>query len=228
MRLVISLLALCLATIQTASATPLEKRVTDFFSPAAGGGSELDIVSPGLGEPMNVIISGLSSPGVLTDSGFLNFAQAIGFSFECVGIHIGAPQAANLGDGNGAVNQTTELRQDFGDALLGTCLESLIGGNHLRMYRQNGPTANSGALFLAVSREEPITQSHTIVPNGYNIGRDELVANATNTNPKPSFLGVTYSATVTSVSGLLPSGTAGVNHGIAQDGIVKLLTVTID
>lgn len=53
-------------------------------------------------------------------------------STECLGIHLGAPQSANLGDGNGAVNETVELRQDFGDAAAGTCLESLIGGNHLR------------------------------------------------------------------------------------------------
>jgi len=40
--------------------------------------------------------------------------------------------SANLGDGNGPVNQTTELRQDFWNPELGTCEESLIGGNHLR------------------------------------------------------------------------------------------------
>lgn len=53
-------------------------------------------------------------------------------SQECFGFHLGAPQSANLGDGNGWVNQTVELRQDYGDIGLGTCLESLIGGNHLR------------------------------------------------------------------------------------------------
>ncbi len=63
--------------------------------------------------------------------------------------HQGEPQAANLGDGNGWVNQTLELRQDYGGSVIGTCVESLIGGNHLRLYRQNGPLANSGALFLA-------------------------------------------------------------------------------
>lgn len=70
-------------------------------------------------------------------------------STECLGIHLGAPQSANLGDGNGFVNQTVELREDFGDPILGTCEESLIGGNHLRVFRQNGSEANSGALFLA-------------------------------------------------------------------------------
>lgn len=66
----------------------------------------------------------------------------------------GNPQSANLGDGNGWVNQTVcppplvlimcqkltkprshiqmELRADFADYELGTCLESLVGGNHFR------------------------------------------------------------------------------------------------
>ena len=42
-----------------------------------------------------------------------------------------------------------ELRNDYGNPDIGTCWESLVGGNHLRMWRQNGPNANTGALFLA-------------------------------------------------------------------------------
>lgn len=38
----------------------------------------------------------------------------------------------NLGDRNGRVNQTIELRQDYDNEGIGTCLESLIGGNHFR------------------------------------------------------------------------------------------------
>jgi len=104
-----------------------------------------------VGEPLNVIISALSSPQVLTDAGFLNFARAIGLqviyystswhllinrftsSTECFGIHIGDPQSANLGDGHGWFNQTNELREDYGNPDVGTCLESLIGGNHFRL-----------------------------------------------------------------------------------------------
>ncbi|KAJ6593765.1 hypothetical protein B0H19DRAFT_34004 [Mycena capillaripes] len=223
-----STFVLGLATLTLA--VPQTKRAVTFFNPTMNGGSMLDDASGGsssadLGEPLNVIISGLSSPGVLTDSGFLNFARAIGFSTECLGIHLGGPQTANLGDGNGYVNQTSELRQDYGDSLLGTCLESLIGGNHLRVYRQNGPLADSGALFLAVSKEENVAEGHTIVPNGYNIGRDLLVANAT--NGTPSFDGVTYSSTLQQLTGLLPAGSNGVNHNIATDGVTSLLTVTI-
>ncbi|KAJ7132884.1 hypothetical protein C8R43DRAFT_653487 [Mycena crocata] len=212
-------------------AVPHGKRQTSqpFVNPTSNGGSMLDDASGGmggsdLGEPLNVIISGLSSPAVLTDSGILNFARAIGFSTECFGIHLGGPQSANLGDGQGYVNQTIELRQDYGDANVGTCLESLIGGNHFRVYRQNGPLANTGALFLAVSQEEDVTQGHTIVPNGYDIGRDLLSANATGTT---SFGGITYSTVAEHLTGLLAPGSAGVNHGIATDGITTLLTVTI-
>ena len=68
-------------------------------------------------------------------------------STECLGIHIGADQTANLGDGNGNVNQTMELRENL--PIGGTCEESLVGGNHLRMFRQNGTYHNTGALFLA-------------------------------------------------------------------------------
>ena len=69
-------------------------------------------------------------------------------STECLGQHIGGAQTANLGDGNGDVAQTTELREER-FSILGTCVESLVGGNHLRMYRQNGINHPTGALFLA-------------------------------------------------------------------------------
>lgn len=194
--------------------TPTAQAKVPFFTPTAGGGSWFDDAGNGLGEPLNVstgmlfqnvlshcwdvkvVISGLSSPEVLTDSGMLNFARALNLSVhdlvttsslsdlsndtslcsstECAGIHLGAPQSANLGDGNGPVNQTIEIREDFGNAILGTCIETLTGGDHFRyvlmsrlgplghraddtiyffrfhsVYRQNGTAADSGALFLA-------------------------------------------------------------------------------
>ncbi|KAJ7497154.1 hypothetical protein FB451DRAFT_218913 [Mycena latifolia] len=205
MFLSVVLLAQVLVTLTVA--VPHTKRAVAFFDPNAKGGSMLDDANGGtggsdLGEPLN----------------------AIGFSTECLGIHLGGPQSANLGDGNGFVNQTVELRQDYGDPNLGTCLESLIGGNHLRVFRQNGPQADSGALFLAVSQEEDESEGHTISPNGYNIGRNSLAANAIGTT---SFGGVTYSTIGQNMTGLLPAGATGVNHDIATDGITTLLTVTI-
>jgi hypothetical protein len=68
-------------------------------------------------------------------------------STECLGIHLGDSQTANLGDGNGNVAQTIELRENL--KIGGTCEESLVGGNHLRIFRQNGSEHNTGALFLA-------------------------------------------------------------------------------
>ncbi|KAI8092603.1 uncharacterized protein BX664DRAFT_327682 [Halteromyces radiatus] len=195
-----------------------------FFNPTNGGGSMLTNTQNGLGEPLNVIISGESSPDILTDHGSLNYFQAIGFSTECLGIHLGMPHTANLGDGNGWINQTTELREDYDDPIEGTCLESAVGGSHFRMFRQNGPTANSGALFLAVGQEESAAQGHNIVPDGYNKGRDSLVANAVGTL---TYNGVTYITTMSRLTDLLAPGNQGIIHGIAQDGVVALLTVKI-
>ncbi|KAF8499810.1 hypothetical protein F5888DRAFT_1905855 [Russula emetica] len=202
----------------------LRKRVSDgdFFNVTEGGGSWLDSGDGTLGEPLNVVISGLSSEQVLTDNGFLNFAQAIGFSTECLGVHLGSPQSANLGDGNGNVNQTIELRENY--PIGGTCEESLVGGNHLRMFRQNGSEHNTGALFLAVSKEESVIESHTIATDGYDVGRDSLVASALN---NPSSGSVSYTVTAQNLTGYLAAGSNGINHGIAIDGVVKLLTVKI-
>lgn len=171
--------------VATVTATPLSKRAVDFYDPREKGGSLLN-KSAGLGEPLNVIISGLSSPEVLTQKGFLNFMRAAGLyvssmnqflssqftsdhrSKECFGLHNGGKQQANLGDGHGDVDEREVLREHYSIPIFGTCLESLIGGNHLRLlssrtvssthpltstvyrtFRQDGPDANSGALFLA-------------------------------------------------------------------------------
>jgi hypothetical protein len=40
-----------------------------------------------------------------------------------------------------------------------------------RMWRQNGPKARTGALFLAVSMTEDLTKHHKTVHDGYNRGR---------------------------------------------------------
>ncbi|KAL0574630.1 hypothetical protein V5O48_007326 [Marasmius crinis-equi] len=201
----------------------IESKV-DFYNPKSNGGSMLNDAGGGYGEPLNVIISGQSSPEVLTDDGIVNYARAIGFSTECIGIHLGDPQSANLGDGNGWVNQTVELRQDYGDPIFGTCLESAIGGNHFRVYRQNGAAAPSGALFLAVSKEENVINHHTIVPDGYNIGRDDLIGRALGMK---TYKGKTYFTFGRNMTGLLEPGSVGVNHGIATDGITTVLTVTM-
>jgi hypothetical protein len=197
----------------------------DYYEPAKLGGSMLDKATETAGEPLNVIISGKSSPAVLTKDGIVNYARAIGFSSECLGLHIGKPQTANLGDGNGDVPQMIELRQAYGVVSIGSCWESLVGGNHFRVFQQNGPKANSGAMFLAASREmdSPI-HHHDIVPNGYDLGRDQLVQGAVGVH---KYGKVTYNTTVTNITTLIPPGANGINHNITLDGMVALLTVQI-
>ena len=121
--------------------------------------------------------------------------RSIGFAGECLGQHVGSDQSADLGDGNGyserlfhhliwyvafqhcfiSENETAVIRWDYGDPSVGTCKETIQGGNHFRYWVQNGPKANrsvlnftphflfslfisfySGAIFMALSYEQPV------------------------------------------------------------------------
>ena len=107
---------------------------------------------PRNGEPLNVIISGQSVPEVLTHRGFLEYSRSIGFSNECLGLHIGPTQYADLGDGIGLRGEQQLVRQTWRRQIPfwgTTCWESFAGGNHFRAWRQNGTLANTGAWFLA-------------------------------------------------------------------------------
>ncbi|KAJ7606554.1 hypothetical protein DFH06DRAFT_239516 [Mycena polygramma] len=235
--------------------TPRSEPASGYFDPTAGGGALLTQAPgtiPPAGEPLNIIFAGTSTPAVLVDSeqngGFRNFFLSVGFASECLGQHEGAPQTANLGDGNGFVNETAVLRWDYGDPSLGTCTETIKGGNHFRYWVQNGKSADSGAIFLATSYEMPIAQGHNIVVNGYNLGRDWLIGNITKspinttalTNSSTftgttSYAGYTYASSISYVSGLLANTSDGVNHGDtvgingqpALDGLVAVLEVKI-
>lgn len=241
-------------------ALPPHKRSTNYgyYIPMDGGGSMLtqvqDTYPAGLGEPINVIISAYSDSQVLQNTlangGLINYFQSFGFSTECLGQHAGSDQAADLGDGNGYLNETAVIRWDYGDANLGTCQETVEGGNHFRYWIQNGQSADSGAIFMATSYEMPIAEQHNIVVNGYNLGRDWLVGNATsqstilptanltNTSTysgQTSFNNFTYTTTATYVSGLLQNSSTGINHyesvavnGLnAIDGLVAVLTIRV-
>ncbi|KAG8969500.1 hypothetical protein FRC03_002361 [Tulasnella sp. 419] len=149
--------------------------------------TEIPVTYPmGLGEPLNVIISARSDPAVLQDredqGGLRNYFLSLQFSGECLGQSLGTEQAANLGDGNGSRNETAVMRHNYGDPYLGSCKETIEGGNHFRYWTQNGKDANSGAIFMAASVELPIAQGHDIIRNGYNLARDWIVANATHAN----------------------------------------------
>ena len=100
------------------------------------------------------------------------------------------------------------------------------------------------------SYEAPLVLGHTIILNGYNLGRNYLIGNATsspplNSNSPPSastlYTGlrtspttnVTYETNVTFVEGLLNATSAGINHYLtvesgnitAIDGYVAVLVV---
>ncbi|CCA73120.1 hypothetical protein PIIN_07074 [Serendipita indica DSM 11827] len=77
-----------------------------WVDPRLRGGRMVDFTLPGRGEPLNAIISGLSDPYILTTRGLLHYAQTIGFSTECLGIHIGTLHIANLGDSIPHTNST--------------------------------------------------------------------------------------------------------------------------
>ena len=68
-----------------------------------------------------------ATPPALTADGDL-----VPSTTECLGIHSGAPFTASLGDGNTPQPQIAELRESFGNAMFGSCIEQLLGGNHLR------------------------------------------------------------------------------------------------
>ncbi|KAH7096439.1 hypothetical protein BKA62DRAFT_719682 [Auriculariales sp. MPI-PUGE-AT-0066] len=228
-----------------------------YVSPLDHGGKMLTFISitypEGLGEPINAIISGNSDAAVLVDSaqngGLRNYFLSVYMAGECLGQHLGGHQGANLGDGNGEKNETAVIRFDYYDPYLGTCQESIKGGNHLRYWTQDGPQANTGAVFMACSVEKSADQYHDIIPDGYNLGRDWIVGNATAqaSIPTPdltagatyvgstSFGNYTYETTATYVSGLLSNSSDGVNHlqtvpvngRAAIDGLVAVLTVKI-
>ncbi|PPQ97411.1 hypothetical protein CVT26_006795 [Gymnopilus dilepis] len=227
-----------------------------FYPPGDGGGSMLTSVPntfpAGQGEPINVILSGNSDEAVLVDQeifgGLRNYFLSIGFSGECLGQHSGSDQEANLGDGHGFLNETAVIRWDYGDPQLGTCQETIQGGNHFRYWVQNGPSANSGAIFMALSYELPISLEHDIVPNGYNLARDYLIGNITHTaiptanltngttfSGDTSSANYTYHTDILYVTGLLPNTSVGINHNLtvgvdgvnAADGLVAILDVKI-
>lgn len=209
----------------------------------------------GLGEPLNIILSGNSDDAVLVDSeldgGFRNFWLSLNISSECLGVLNPGGQQANLGDGQGVLNQTAELRYNFGDYYFGTCRETINGGNHIRYWTQK----TTGAYFIASSLEMDLSKGHDIIRNGYDLGRDALVSAAaglggdSNTIPDPSlnatnqtvfrgstsYNNYTYTTQINYVSNLLMNSSEGINHYLtveengkpAIDGLVAVFTVKI-
>ncbi|KAL1408791.1 hypothetical protein Q8F55_005604 [Vanrija albida] len=251
--------SLALASAEPSSPVPallVRDAGAGYKDPNDDGGSMFTHVNgtypPGLGEPLNVIISANSDPEVLVDSlykgGFQNYMLSGGLSTECLGGGFGSKQNASLDATHRNETQIGVLRQNYGDPYLGACKETFDGGNHLRYWRQN----STNALFLAVSVEMSLEKQHDIVPNGYNLGRDYLVGNLTghqidsrnvsnttvitgSSTGNSTWGNYTYQTEARYVSGLLNDSSDGVNHYItveaeghpAIDGLVAVLTVKI-
>jgi len=192
-----------------------------WYDPRILGGRFLDFTTKTKGEPLNAIISGLSDPYILTKSGFHDYAKSLGYSEECLGLHFGDIHEADLGDGNGRTPETFLARQSY-FPIWGSCWESVAGGQHFRAWKQNGSLANSGAWFIGASKERDSSKRHDIVPNGYNLGRDWFVQRAISGGRWKTR---SWQAEVEWRSDLLPEGNDGINHDIAQDGRVAVLTV---
>ncbi|KAK0221465.1 hypothetical protein IW262DRAFT_1374024 [Armillaria fumosa] len=228
-----------------------------YYNPANSGGSMLTVVGQtfpdGQQEPVNAIMSGNSDQAVLaqqsTNGGLINYFLSLSFSGECLGQHTGNSQKVDLGDGNGLRNEIAVMRYNYGDPSLGSCTESVKGGDHFRYWVQNGSEANSGAVFMALSYETSSSDNHDIVENGYNLGRDYVVGNISGSevpmltlassstfSGTSSSQGYTYRTDITYVTGLLQNTSIGINHNQsvshngavnAVDGLVAVFNVSI-
>ncbi|KAK0519981.1 hypothetical protein OC835_007353 [Tilletia horrida] len=208
------------AAASLTSAAPLLPRQSSgsgYTDPRSFGGSSIAYFPDNAnGEPLNVIVTGLSS----LDS-FTSWFNAIGYGRECFGLHDGTAMQAFI-DSRGKRDQEGEIRYRYGeDEVSGSCAESLVGGNHFRYWQQQG----TDAWFLAASKEKNVFEHHDIVADGYDVGRDEIVSEAT--QQPVSHDGQTFTTSVQYVDGLLPVGSAGINHGIALDGRSAVLHVSV-
>ena len=101
---------------------------------------------------MNAIISSHSDDDVLfdNDGGYTNWLYSLNFSTDCLGIQNTLVMQADLGDGNGKVNQKAIMRENFGNPFIGNCRQAANGGNKFRYWIQE----STGAIFMAVSYEK--------------------------------------------------------------------------
>ena len=183
-----------------------------------------------------MIISGLSHASILTQAGLLKYVKTLGFEPECLNLHFGGAQTAHLADGNDWHEQVYEIRQAY-FPIFGTCVQSAVGGNHFRAWKQNGTLADSGAWFLALSLEYDFRRYHNMYvfpssrlpvlsyvlaskrkPNGYDHGRDDFA--------RAAHRGHHHYVSDVKYLDLIQPGRK-FNHGISTDGRVALIRVDL-
>ncbi|CAD6907670.1 unnamed protein product [Tilletia controversa] len=201
-----------LAFVTLASAASIQTRQSGYADPKSFGGSSLGYF-PGNsnGEPLNIIVTGIGAADT-----FSSWYKAIGK--ECFGLHDGGAMQAYI-DSRSLRDQEGEIRFAYGEDpdAEGSLWCVFVPG---QIWQQQG----TQAWFLAASREKTIFDHHDIVADGYDLDRDAIVKAATKSS---SYKGKKFIATVSYVSGLLPSGSDGINHGIALDGRTAVLSVTV-
>lgn len=174
-------------------------------------------------EPLNIIISATSDKYVLSKQGFEEYARALNFEPDTFAGNSkeNGKQKANLGDGNGYVDQAGLMRQKPAMA------EVINGGNHFRYWFQNGSKANTGAIFIAASVEKSLKENHDIVSNGYDMGRDQFVENST--SQTHSLNGRSFRTMKLKFDKSLLKGMSknDLNHNIGTDGTVVVLEVDV-
>lgn len=176
---------------------------------------------------------------MLQPEGFLVWATALGFGVSCLGQ--GDDEGfmyANLGRENPYVRQGSMsgnngvLRWNYGLPSVGTCRETIEGGNHFRWFTQHTRKAGT-AIFLAASLEQGLSKAHSVASNGYNLGRDNVVELATQSGGI-EWEGNRFNATVRWIEAgrLLNTTSHNINHpdvappnGTAIDGRVAVLYV---
>ena len=187
-------------------------------------------------EPINVIFASGSFPDVPTypnatlallhPHGLAQYLRALNYSDECLGLHLSTPAVADLGDGRGSRRLDFLYRENFGKYPDGTCLESVQGGSHFRGWSQMVGEDQPFAWFLAASNELNLTLHHDIVPDGYDLGRDEVVRRALIGGVDP-VTGCKYAPAQTwnetGVAAAAAGDVAHYNHDIGTDGIVSVI-----
>lgn len=174
-------------------------------------------------EPINVILIGQDGDGGtlrISDEHLHQWAQAMGYETDCMGLHKGNYFYAKI-DSFGEKVQQHQFRQVVGPRLFGSCLETLTGGNHFRAFRQN----DTGAWFLGASVEENIFTHHTLVGDGYDRGRSQLVKSAQAGATRD---GCWWQPAVVTIDSTFQDGLRDeiLNHGITSDGNVAVIHYT--
>ncbi|GAA6033707.1 hypothetical protein JCM8097_004392 [Rhodosporidiobolus ruineniae] len=186
------------AAASPAPARTLSRRWIDAdglgFADPAGRSSEIkgqwlttaqNVFPPGVGEPLNVVLSANSDAFVKTLDGLVDYMRTVPLVKTCTDEQDGESEKANLGDGSGGKLPLATFAspptagENGADCLpLNTTAEGLV----VRAWQQTGTDANTGAYFLAASYRA----GGKVIDNGYDLARTNFTRFATLNSTSPS------------------------------------------